>query len=270
MFNNIFTTNQDTKPLASDETLIDGIKHCIICTLPRQCRIQFQEKTYLMPVKCRCQQDLYDTQAAVIKRMAKERKINQLKRGLISSSYHNMQFDKSEGELKFAQKYVDNWHKYYFDNVGLILMGGAGTGKTFAAGCIANALINKGISVMMANVLHLTDKIGNLYDKDRTTFIQSLQQYELLIIDDFGAERTSDFVAEQIYNIIETRYSARKPLIITSNIPPEQLKNCTDMRYQRTYDRIKEICIPVILDGESRRKAIGNELFARLKEELSL
>ena len=77
---------------------------------------------------------------------------------------------------------------------------------------------------------------------------------DLLILDDLGAERSTDYALEQVYNIVDSRYRAGLPVIYTTNLTLEELKNPADMRYARIYDRVLEKCFPVEFRGVSRRK----------------
>lgn len=267
-FTNLFDKLQDKTGLKADEKMQDGLKYCTICNEPRQYNVTLQGKEYLMPTPCRCQQEALkaaENQLALVK---KQQNIERLKRGITDEKYKNMTFEKSTcNELIFAKRYTDNFQKYKQDNIGLMILGETGTGKTYAAACIANALIQQEFSVFMANTLYITDKMTNLFANDRLEFIQSLQRYSLLIVDDFGAERCTEFACEQVYNLIETRYRSKKPMIITSNLTPDQLKT-DDLRLKRTYDRVKEMCHPIIMTGESIRKSIANERYRRIKNEL--
>ena len=67
---------------------------------------------------------------------------------------------------------------------GLLLWGDVGTGKTFFAGCIANALLDKGIPVLMTNFARILNTLAGMHSEDRNLFIDSMNRYSLLIIDD--------------------------------------------------------------------------------------
>ena len=90
----------------------------------------------------------------------------------------------------------------------------------------------------------------------RQEYIDSLNEFHLLVIDDLGAERKSDsgYMQEIMYDIIDSRYLAGLPMIITTNLTADELKFPQDIRYQRIYDRILERCHPVEVSGVSRRR----------------
>ena len=108
----------------------------------------------------------------------------------------------------------------------------------FFAGCIANALLEKGVPVLMTNFSPDSKYLTGMHFEDRNQFINSLNRYSLLIIDDLGIERNSDFALEQVFNVIDSRYRSKKPLIITTNLTLSELNNAADIAHKRIYDRI--------------------------------
>lgn len=93
-----------------------------------------------------------------------------------------------------------------------------------------------------------------MFSEDRNEFIDSFNKYSLLIIDDLGIERNSEFALEQIYNIIDSRYRSKKPLIVTTNLTLNELKNPSDLARQRIYDRILERGVPLKINNKNIRK----------------
>lgn len=106
--------------------------------------------------------------------------------------------------------------------------------------------------------------------EDKTEYIRLLNRYELLIIDDLGVERSSEYALENIFSVIDWRYRLGKPLIITTNISLVQLKQETKIDKKRIYDRILERCIPVKIDGVSRREAMANDNIQIMKNILKI
>lgn len=127
---------------------------------------------------------------------------------------------------------------------GLLLWGNVGTGKSFFAGCIANSLLEKGVPVLMTNFSRILNTLSGMHFEDRNQFIDSLNRYSLLIIDDLGIERNSEFALEQVFNVIDSRYRSKKPLIVTTNLTLEELNKPTDMAHSRIYDRILDAVLP--------------------------
>lgn len=102
--------------------------------------------------------------------------------------------------------------------------------------------------------------------QDKLYYLNSLKTCDLLILDDFGMERRTDYAQEQVFSLIDGRYLARKPLIVTTNLSLQELKHPADMTEQRIFDRILEICVPVCFDGPSLRQGRAKEKLALYKE----
>lgn len=164
-------------------------------------------------------------------------------------------FDKDNGKnpvMKVARDYVDKWSDALSGNTGLVLWGDVGTGKTFFAACIANALVEQNVSVKMTNFSTILNDLFTESDKNK--YLNRLNDHSLLIIDDLGIERGTEYALEQVYNVIDTRYKSGKPLIITTNLTLDELKFPTDIPHKRIYDRVLGMCVPVMFNGVNFRK----------------
>ena len=124
-------------------------------------------------------------------------------------------------------------------------------------------LLEKGVPVLMTNFSRILNTLTVMHFEDRNQFINSLNRYSLLIIDDLGIERNSDFALEQVFNVIDCRYRSKKPLIITTNLTLSELNNAADIAHKRIYDRILERCIPVRINNRNIRQ---DNASANLKE----
>ena len=153
-----------------------------------------------------------------------------------------------------AHAYVENWKEAYKSNIGLLLFGDVGTGKSFFAGCIANALLDQDVPVLMTNFPTILNRLTGMFSEDRSEFIASFDEYNLLIIDDLGVERSTEYAMEQMFFVIDSRYRSRRPMIITTNLKLSELKNPPDLAHARIYDRILERCAPILFDGKNFRE----------------
>lgn len=151
-----------------------------------------------------------------------------------------------------AKTYADKWSDMMSKNIGLLLWGEVGTGKTYFAACIANALVENCVSVKMTNFSTILNDL--FYENDKNQYIDRLNNHNLLIIDDLGIERDTEYALEQVYNIIDARYKSNKPLIVTTNLSLTEIKNPIDTAHKRIYDRVLEMCVPVKFDGENFRQ----------------
>ena len=153
-----------------------------------------------------------------------------------------------------AHAYVDHWPQAFKRNIGLLLFGDVGTGKSFLAGCIANALLDRDIPVLMTNFPTILARLCGTFGEGRTAFLDSPGDYDLLIIDDLGAERNTEYALEQMFSIIDSRYRCNKPLIVTTNLKLDELKRPPDLAHARIYDRILERCAPILFAGKNFRE----------------
>ena len=100
----------------------------------------------------------------------------------------------------------------------------------------------------------------------RNEYISRLCSYPLLILDDFGMERGTEYGLEQVYSVIDSRYRSGKPLIATTNLTLEELQHPQDTPHARIYDRLTSMCAPVRFTGSNFRKETAQEKLERLKQ----
>ncbi len=254
-------TNQvPTRELQPDEYFheSDRLIYCAKCHTPRQGRYTLQGRVFMPPIRCKCQQKFYDQEETKRKLLEKQAEIERMKAsGLQDKALYDYTFDKDNGinpEMAYAHKYVENWEDMKANSSGLLLWGNVGTGKSFFAGCIANALLEKGVPVLMTNFSRILNTLTGMHFEDRNQFIDSLNRYSLLIIDDLGIERNSEFALEQVFNVIDSRYRSKKPLIVTTNLTLTELNNAPDVAHRRIYDRILERCAPIRINNRNIRQ----------------
>ena len=174
-------------------------------------------------------------------------------------------FSKME-HLNLVRFYIDNWTDMKKTNTGFLLWGDSGNGKTHTAACIANALMEKEVSVLMRNMSYFL----NAGFEDREEFIRDVQRYGLLIIDDLGMERGTEYGLEIVFSIINARYESGRATIITTNLSMNTLQNPEDLVHQRIYDRVLEMYVPVQFHGRSLRGALAREKFDALAKSMEV
>jgi DNA replication protein DnaC len=89
-----------------------------------------------------------------------------------------------------------------------------------------------------------------------------------VIFDDLGVERGTDYALEKVYDIIDSRYRRRLPMLLTTNRSVEEMKQEVDRRYTRIYDRIFEVCYPMQFVGQSWRKKEASQRFREMEKLL--
>ena len=239
----------------SDKEYIDddGLLRCSICNKRVETIVNVFGKDKKVRCICDCRKKELNQYKEIEK--AQEREKNKKVCFMLSnmSSWTFANDDKQNKEISDAmQKYADQFDDFKKSGTGLLLYGSVGTGKTYYAACIANELIDKGYMVLMTNFARLTNQLQGKFE-GRQEYLDSLNDYALLIIDDLGAERNSEYMQEIVFNIIDARYRSGLPFIITTNLSINELMNTDSIAHKRIYDRILERCYPVKVDSKSRR-----------------
>ena len=260
--------------LRSDENIgNDGLIYCSKCHTPRQKRIEVSGKTIEPRCMCACQTEDYDRREQERKHrefldmVAKNRSIGLPDPGLRKHTFEN-DLGYNPKQIRMAKRYVQHWEEMQKNSTGLLLWGDVGTGKSFIAGCIANALLDKGVPVIMTNFARLLNKLTDMYAGDRNAYIDSFKRYPLMIIDDLGVERNSEFAREQVFSVIDSRYRSELPMIVTTNLTLEELQHPEDLSRSRIYDRVLERCLPIRINDQNIRELNQAATFAQAKQLL--
>lgn len=248
----------------------DGLWHCGTCRKPKQKRIDLDGKAIKIhrTVWCLCDCEIKRLQDEQEQKQYEEemRKICRLKEAsMMASKFRDADFSKyrlrdgNRKAYKTARKYADEFKQMVKTgnpqtgekNIGLVFYGPVGTGKSFTAACIANSLLEQSVSVVMTSFVKILQ--GIQHNDNEGAYINVLNACNLLIIDDLGAERNTDYALEKVYNIIDSRVRTDKPMILTTNLSFDEMMRNPDIRYRRIYDRIFEHCIPIEVSGKSFR-----------------
>ena len=174
-----------------------------------------------------------------------------------------------EAAREFAKAYIEGKN----DGTGLLLIGGVGSGKTHLAAAIINAILDyipvpdseaeesamysdqsggRYYGIRFVCTVALLEEIRSSYDKDEDTqeIVQRYKTAKLLVLDDLGAERPSEWVRERLFDIIDYRYNECLPVIITSNANLQELRQHLG---DRLCDRIRSICQTYTVAAKSHR-----------------
>lgn len=252
----------------------DGLLHCDQCGQATQTRIEIFGEQRTVRCICRCDQEKQAAEKAARERERQLQRIQRLRiEGFDKAEMQRWTFDTDDRQqpqvTRAMRAYVDGFPDFRDSGSGLLLYGSVGTGKTFAAACVANALIDRGVPVLMTNFSRIINRIQSSFD-GRQEYIDSFNAFDLLIIDDLAAERQTEFVNEIVYSVIDARYRTGLPMIITTNIPAQQMERETDLARQRIYSRILERCHPIKVEGGDRRKKAMRDGFAEMQRRLGL
>lgn len=178
--------------------------------------------------------------------------------------------------LAFIKRFSSDCH-----TSGLLLSGGVGSGKTLLSAAIANAVIDmfhiseddaeragkgflksKYTPVRFTSTVELLEQLKATYNVGNGTetaqnITDRLKKVPLLVLDDMGAEKPSEWVSERLFEIVDYRYNEELPVIITTNATPQELKQKIG---ERSFDRLREMCLFIPVTAKSQRPTAKKEV----------
>lgn len=240
-------------PRNPDDYERNGLLYCGKCGGAKQYRIRLLGNSTIVRCMCQCEDAAYqeerrkDAERDLMVR-AKQLRVD----GIQAVDVRDYTFSHAERTktLDKCWRYVERWPEMLEHGQGLLFWGDVGTGKTFAAACIANALIDRGVPCLVTSF----PKILNTDGWDKSQIVREMQQFSLVVLDDFGVERQSNYGLEIMQFVLDERYKSGKPLIVTTNLSPREFESPGSLSFARMFDRIIEMCVPIRFEGVSRRK----------------
>jgi DNA replication protein DnaC len=161
-------------------------------------------------------------------------------------------------QVQLVKRFVRDLYANLGAGRGLWFYGSVGTGKTTLAMLVSRAALDAGRSVAIYSLPRLLAEIRATFETDSegsyVDFLDRLAAVDLLHVDDVGAERTSDWVLEQLYAIVNARYEDERSMIITTNLERDEL---VEQIRERTVSRLEEMCTLVPLYGEDARRFVA-------------
>lgn len=167
-------------------------------------------------------------------------------------------FERNEDNEKAYQQ-AASFAKEFPNSQGLFFAGTVGVGKTHLAAAIANHLIGKMHTVYFGSITKIITKVKETFSKksditEGDLLNMLINDVDLLIIDDIGKENSTEYSNTFLYHLINELYEEDKPIIITTNLMPSELKIKLGERGDAVMSRILEMTIPVAITGKDWRK----------------
>lgn len=252
-FKNLVTAELAKDPEQEGDYLNDdGILCCGVCGEPKRRRLEVSGlEVIIVPKECRCSRERRAAQEAVER--AEQNELHRtaafddvILRGITFADDDDPQSVASRAARGYASSFnVDrsNW---------MLIHGGCGTGKSFLACCIVNAVIDKGYTARFTSISAIERRLWNAADKSE--IYEELKCPDLLVIDDLCAERQTDYTTDVTYNVIDTRLRCGRPAIITTNLTAAELMNPQTLPARRIFSRIFEKSVPLSVEGADRRR----------------
>jgi DNA replication protein DnaC len=231
-------------------------------------------KNRVVPCICKCKAEEIKAEEEAIRQREFFNKVMQMRRaGFPEDAMKEWTFANDDGSnpklTKAMQNFVEHFQTFKEDGKGLLLFGSVGTGKTYLAACVANALIDKGIPCLVTNFARIANEVQGKFD-GRQQYYDNLNSFPLLVIDDLSAERKTEYMQEIVFNVIDSRYRAKLPIIITTNLTRDELQKPADLTNQRIFSRLFEMCTPIEVTGNDRRRKALREDIGKAKQLLGL
>lgn len=253
----------------------DGLLMCGKCHTQKECVLTRKDgTTRTVHCACECSVERNAHEAEEKRKRDRMQYLDSMRRtGFPDAEMREWTFAKSDHtdqrNESIARKYVANFDAMRKQGTGLLLCGQVGTGKSFLAAAIANELISQGTPCLMTNFSRIISRVSEKFGGDQK-YLDGLNRFDLLIIDDLGAERDSEFTWEKVMNVIDARYRAGLPIIITTNLGPRDFADSTDIRRQRVFSRLKEMCVLLEVKGTDRRSKKMQDKLVTAKSLLGL
>lgn len=238
---------------------VNGILYCGKCNKPKEAYKTILGMTVKVGVMCDCQ--LAEMERRENQRRADRISINRsiafggdrLADELSKCTFANSNTPTDSGSMGKAKEYADHYDEYRQKGKGLLFWGNVGCGKTYAALCIANQLLDSGHTALFTSITRIANDMFSLRS-GRSEYLDDLLRYDIVVLDDLGAERDSEWMMEQVYAVLDTFSRAKKPLVITTNLTKSEIMDETNQTKARIYSRVMGLCEPVRFVGKDNRK----------------
>ncbi len=255
----------------------DGLAYCSKCHTPKQTRIETmigEKKIVIEPyIPCQCRREQMEKEEREKEERERQERLQRIRtRSHVPALYRDARFEmfqtnkNNQAILKMAKNFADQFDQMKKLGKGLLFHGSVGTGKTYTEACIANALLDAGYTVFWTSTYEML-KLRS--DDDEEKYEDMILGSSLVIIDDLGAERSTDFGRERVFSYVDSRCSTDKPTIYTTNIDFEKMVKPETQDESRIFDRILKRCFPIAFTGESWRRTEARDNFSEMKKILN-
>lgn len=188
-------------------------------------------------------------------RKARDARIAEQLRAKLGRRFRSRTFDnyrpnaENTTAVNACKRFVDNVDRK--DGNGLIIIGPYGVGKTHMAAAITNALLDKGIPCLFDTFSgHLATLKAEIDSGEKRRHLDLMKRVPVLVIDDVGKEQVTDYTKNVLFDVINSRYEAYLPVVITTNYNAKQLETYLG---GAIFSRICETCTAIAMRGEDYR-----------------
>ena len=235
----------------------DGLARCSKCHGRRELDVAVLGAVRRVRCMCGCQSAEYD-RAHARHPSAAARLSEPIPTGLLLPGAQECTFELAEKligaeHVRKARRYADDFDSMKKTNTGLLLFGPPSCGKTLVACAVANRVRRYGNTALVTSMTRLVNELCDMRGANRNRLVDAACARDLLVIDDVGAERATSLAREQALLAIDTRVRRRMPLVVTTNLGLQQMREEPDVDKARVYARILEACRPLPLPKRDLR-----------------
>lgn len=254
----------------------DGLLVCGVCGKRKEVRVPgvLGREPFVVSCMCDC-----EAKADADRQEKEEREKKEVQREKArdlcfpcGGFFRDCTFSKDDGRKPRTSALCKKFAKTFDTNApgGLLLWGDVGGGKSFMASCIANEVIDLGYSALSIDMRYFSNLMESSFER-RLENVNRVLSPDLLVIEDLGAQRKTDYTMEHAYTLIDGRYRTGKAMIVTTNFTLGDMQNVASRDpWRRIFDRVLECCYPVHFDGGSRRKLRAAKMMESMESRLGL
>lgn len=218
---------------------------CPVCGGMRKAEIRRSDKIQIVDLECECARRDEVKPEKQIKERSYRQVVNFMERCGLEGNFRESD-GKNAKSLDLAKRYVDKFESIRTLEVnGMVLEGDPRQGKTFAAGAMVRSLYEKGYNVLYDTAMGFVENYGKTRRGVYTTISERIREADIVLVDDLGATRMSQFGQECLTNLIDACDKHGVPLLITTNIDLTKRAVASDATLfeQRVYGRILKRCL---------------------------
>lgn len=240
-----------------------GLLYCGKCNTPKQCKFKALGTEKIVFCLCDCKKREQERKMREEEKAKAAFKRQQIREGAFpDKETRRLTFEIDDGNnpdvSEFARKYAESFDPK--NSEGLLFYGDCGTGKSFYAACIVNALIDRNFTAKFTSISEIERELWSANSKNEVYNYFSM--LDLLVIDDLSVERDTPYMQEIVYNVVDMRSRRNKPMVITANFTPADIKNTQEQWQKRVFSRILGSCIPYAVVGSDRRREKGKNSYS--------
>lgn len=255
ILNNLITKAEKNNPQAPEDYIGEnGLLYCGKCNTPKQCEFKALGTERIVFCLCECKKQEQEEEKRLIEERKEAFRRQQIREAAFSDKdTRHFTFDVDDKSNTKASALSRGYAASFnpSESKGLLLYGDCGTGKSFYAACIVNAVIDRNYTAKFTSISEI--EAERWAANDKKAVYDYFNGFDLLVLDDFSAERDTQYMQEIAFNIIDRRFKSGKPLIVTTNLTPAEIAEPKSMEQKRVLSRIIGSCTSYVLRGTDKR-----------------